>query len=268
MISRLEILLDENAELNYQSGPLLHGALMELLPEEVAEELHRPQVHPYSQYLEKKEGRWRWIVTALTDELSRELISETLLLKESVELKKTEQVIYFDEKRLTQIPMKTFAERMYRGEAGKYIQIEFLTPVSFKQEGKYLFYPDIRGMYISLLNKYAAAEPSQNMRDEDFLEELVCRTQIVRYRLHSISFQVGNARIPAFMGNVTLRIDGTQTLRNFADFLFHFGEYSGIGIKGALGMGANRIVDEKRTGVQEKWKSADAGDRKSMQNEK
>lgn len=53
-------------------------------------------------------------------------------------------------------------------------------------------------------------------------------------------------RVPAFLGSLTLRLTGTQTMANFANMLFEFGTYSGIGIKTGLGMGAYELVKEGR----------------------
>lgn len=244
MICRLEILLKTEDKLSYQMGSSFHGALMEMLSEETADILHTSKVHPCSQYLERRgDGCWYWIITALNRELSREIIYDSLLSCDGIELKKAGITIGFAEKQLHEISMEKLTERMYSEEDTKYINLEFITPTSFKQDGRYLFYPDIRAMYISLLNKYGAASPEQNVRDEDLLEELIRNTQISRYNLRSVLYHVENGKVPAFTGTLTLRLSGTRTMRSFADFLFHFGEYSGIGIKCGLGMGGMRIPD-------------------------
>ena len=191
MISRLEISLKSEAQLSYQMGTAFHGALMELIPEDLCEMLHESAVHPYSQYIEhRKDGKWYWVITALNKELAKEIIYGSLLACEGTELKKSGIKLEFAEKNLHEISMKKLSERMYAGAAPGYINIEFITPASFKQEGRYLFYPDIRGMYISLLNKYGAAVPDQNVRDEDLLEELVRCTRISRYNLRSVLFHI------------------------------------------------------------------------------
>ena len=46
MIAKLELELSCKEELAYQMSSLLHGALMELLPEEYAYELHASKLHP------------------------------------------------------------------------------------------------------------------------------------------------------------------------------------------------------------------------------
>ena len=67
---------------------------------------------------------------------------------------------------------------------------------------------------------------------------------LTRYELRSTSFSLEGVRIPSFVGRMTLKMTGTQTMSNFARMLFDFGCYSGIGIKTALGMGAVRILKE------------------------
>lgn len=243
MISRLEILLETESRLSFQMGSAFHGALMELVSGGTCELLHNSAVHPFSQYLERRSDGWHWVVTALTQELSTEIIHKGLLPCDGIELKKAGIKLSFSKKQLLDMPMEKLSERMYHGSAPRHIDVEFITPTSFKQEGRYLFYPDIRGMYISLLNKYGAVETQQDVKDEDMLKELVRHTQISKYNLRSVLYFVDSGKVPAFIGSVGLRLSGPETLRSFVDFLFHFGEYSSIGIKGGLGMGGMRVVD-------------------------
>ena len=65
MIAKLELELACNEELAYQMSSLFHGVLMELLPEEYADELHYSKLHPYTQHLECRGKTWYWIITAL-----------------------------------------------------------------------------------------------------------------------------------------------------------------------------------------------------------
>lgn len=245
MICRLEILLKTEDKLSYQMGTAFHGALMELISEETADILHTSQLHPYSQYLERRDDGWYWVITTLSRELSKQIIYDGILSCEGMKLKKTGIKVGFYEKQLCEVSMETLSERMYSENVPQYINLEFITPASFKQDGRYLFYPDIRAMYISLLNKYGAAQPEQNVRDEDLLEELVRNTRISRYNLRSVLYHVESGKVPSFIGTLSLRLSGTQTIKSFADFLFHLGEYSGIGIKGGLGMGGMRISDKE-----------------------
>ena len=252
MICRIEIFLGPDVRLSYQMGPAFHGAIMEMLPEELCETLHQPIVHPYSQYIEHRNKGWYWVVTALNADLAKGMIYDALLQCDRIELKNAGTTLNFVSKQLLEVPMEELSKLMYRLDGAGNIDLGFITPVSFKQDGRYLFYPDIRSMYISLLNKYGAAQPDQNVRDDDLLDELVNNTRISRYNLRSVIYHVEEGRVPAFIGSLSLRFNGTKTMRSFAEFLFHFGEYSGIGIKGGLGMGGMRILkadkDRRRPG--------------------
>ena len=84
------------------------------------------------------------------------------------------------------------------------------------------------------------------MYSEDTLEQLTNSTEIVDYNLRSLRFGLEGVRIPSFLGKIRIRIHGSQTMINFANLLFHFGNYSGIGIKTALGMGSVRITEQRR----------------------
>ena len=46
-----------------------------------------------------------------------------------------------------------------------------------------------------------------------------------------------NFRIPAFVGNIRIKIKGTIASKNLINLLLDFGTYSGVGLKTSLGMG-------------------------------
>lgn len=86
----------------------------------------------------------------------------------------------------------------------------------------------------------------ESMIDEETLEQLCENSRVIRYDLKSVPFHLEGIKIPAFIGKITIKLTGTQTLANFAHLLLQFGTYSGIGIKTAIGMGAVKILDEGR----------------------
>ena len=216
---------------------------MELLPEEYAQRLHESRLHPYTQHLELRNGDWYWVVTALNEEASEKILEKTLMPLKEVYLKKKERTLVITDKSYQELSDRELAFSFYRKEASKYLNLSFVTPTAFKQNGKYLFYPDNRSIYVNLMNKYDACSEQDAMRDEDMIEQLTENTEIIRYDLKSIPFCLESVKIPAFVGKVTFRFKGTQTMANFANMLFQFGAYSGIGIKTSLGMGAIRILE-------------------------
>lgn len=98
-------------------------------------------------------------------------------------------------------------------------------------------------IYKSLMRKYSAASDEMDMYDDDTLEQLVMGSEITRYRLQSTVFPLEGVSIPSYKGSMSVRIHGTDTMSRYARLLFRFGEYSGVGIKSSIGMGAMRIVE-------------------------
>ncbi len=246
MIAKLELELSCKEELVYQMSSLFHGALMELLPEEYAYELHASKLHPYTQHLECRENTWYWIITALNRKAVETILKEALWNIEQLELKKKQLVVKIVGKNYREMQYSKLIERFYHEEHGNYLSIHFVSPTAFKQRGKYIFYPDIRCFFQSLMNKYDAASGENVMFDEDALEQICENAEIVRYDLKSVKFSLEGIRIPAFIGKVTIKITGTKTMADFANMLVEFGTYSGVGIKTALGMGSIRKLEERK----------------------
>lgn len=101
--------------------------------------------------------------------------------------------------------------------------------------------PDLRYIYQSLMNKYSAASDTMDMYDEETLEQLVNSSRIIRYKLRSAVFPLEGVKIPSFMGEMCIKVTGASTMAKYARLLARFGEYSGVGIKTAMGMGGLRI---------------------------
>ena len=245
MLTRLEMKLKSEGEITYPMVTLFHGALMEIIPEDYASYLHVSQLHPYTQHLEYKDDCWYWIVCCLNTEATKVIIQKSLMPIQEIEIKNRNMTIQIIQKTYQETSYRELMDRFYEEDASRYIQIHFISPTAFKQRGHYLFYPDIRCIYQSLMNKYDAAVRDEGMIDDDTLEQLCEYTQIVRYDLKSVMFSLEGVRIPSFIGKITLKISKTQTMANFARLLFQFGTFAGVGIKASLGMGCIKILEER-----------------------
>ncbi len=247
MPAQLIMKLESSGALNHRMSSLFHGVLMELIPEEYAEILHQSRLHPYSQYLKMQNKEWYWIVNALNQEAEDIILHQTLENLSDFYLKKNEITVQVKTKEFQKKTLSEMMQQFYKEDADKFVSLQFLTPTAFKQQGQYIFYPDIRCIYQSLMNKYDASVEENVMMDVDTLDQLCQDTRLVKYDLRSVRFDLEGIRVPAFLGSLTLRLTGTQTMANFANMLFEFGTYSGIGIKTGLGMGAYELVKEGRT---------------------
>lgn len=233
---------------NINKSSLFHGALMEIINSDYAEEMHRDGLKPFSQYLSYEDDKLVWHIRTLSEKAYENIIC--LLNEDSFnefEIKHDSRKVIILQKKLQERFLNDIFNDFYSDSASDVYKIEFVSPTAFKKEGKYHFFPEIYNIYNSLMHRFDEVTDRGNMFSQDTLELLTYNTEIVGYSIHSIKFSIEGVRIPAFMGSITIKIHGAQTMKNFAKLLFEFGNYSGMGIKTAIGMGSV-IITEKRRG--------------------
>lgn len=249
MLAKLQMVLEteEKESMTCQKAIMLQSILMSQINKEYAESMHESGLHPYRQSLENKEGKNIWSISVTNKEAYDQIINPLLSTEfQEFFLVHDQSKIYVKEKDVVQIMKKEMTEKYYFEDAPRYIEIGFTTPTAFKSQNQYIFYPDLRLIYQSLMNKYEASSEEETMKSKELLEQMVVNTNIVQYNLKSCYYSISKVKIPAFMGRIKVKIDGPQTLVNFANLLFRFGEYSGIGIKTAMGMGNMKIIERVR----------------------
>jgi CRISPR-associated endoribonuclease cas6 len=245
MLSKIEIKLSSDKEISYNMSSIFHGALMEHIDKDYCNYLHSCELNPYSQYLTKKENVWYWVINTLNSEAYKKIIEECILKLDNIYLSKKNTNIIFSSKYLTTINKKSLIDNFYEKKYDKYVELDFRTTTTFKKNGEYIIYPDIRCIYQSLMRKYDFSSMDQSMFGEETLEHLCEFTKIVQYNLKSSVFHLEGVKIPGFIGKIKLKISGTKTITSFANMLFDFGAYSGIGAKTSLGMGSMMKLERK-----------------------
>lgn len=234
----------ENDFLNYKMSSNLQGVIYEKIDSDYVEEMHKNQLHPYSQCLLKEDNKAVWCIKTITKEAYEKIILPLQDTEfQSFEIKNGTHPCKIQKKMLLTETREDLLREFYDKDGGKYINLEFQTPTSFKQNGRNVIFPDIRLIYQSLMNKYSAYSETVEMYDEDTLEQLIQNSEIVHYNLKSINFPMEGVKIPGFKGKITIRLNGPDTMSRYVRMLCRFGEYSGIGMKTAMGMGAIRIVE-------------------------
>ncbi|MEH2941299.1 CRISPR-associated endoribonuclease Cas6 [Lachnospiraceae bacterium KK002] len=244
---QMELKTENNDFIPYQKAVILQGILMEQVEAEYAAKLHEPGLHPYSQRVISQNGRNIWTVCTT----NREAYQELILPLESdgftgFYMEDDDWKVSVVQKQLLKIGKSEFMDNYYFQDSDRYIQVAFQTPTAFKSQEEYVRMPTLQLIYQSLMKKYDAASEDETVESEEVLEQLLKYSRIVQYQLHSCSYSVHGKRIPAFMGQIKIRINGPQAMVNFLNLLFHFGEYAGIGIKTAMGMGAIRITEGRK----------------------
>lgn len=242
MLVELRMKLEsDNPAFGYYQSSNMQGVLMERINTVYAEQLHKQGIKPYSQFLLNGEEK-EWIVKTCTQESYQEVILPLLDAKfDSFKIDKKNFNIKIKDKYLRSANKKDLLDEFYSEACSRYLSLEFLTPTSFRSNGKYMIIPNERHIYQSLMNKYSAVSENMEMYDDETLEQLVENSSIIQYKLKSTYFPIEGVKIPSFKGEISMKIDGTDTMARYARLLARFGEYSGVGIKTAMGMGALRM---------------------------
>ena len=242
MYAELKMELD-NETLDYKQSSNLQGVIMEHIEEEYAETLHQSNLKPYSQCVVKQDDKRIWYIRTVTQEAYKKMIIPLSQLNE-FEIKNGQIHVNIVRRNFETRAENELLKEFYEIPANRFLNLTFQTPTAFKSNGKYVFYPDIRMIYQSLMMKYTASSEEMDMIDEDTLEQLTQNSEIVRYHLRSMSFPLEGVNIPGFVGSIRLKIKGTDTMARYARMLMKYGQYSGVGIKTAMGMGAIRLMEQ------------------------
>lgn len=121
--------------------------------------------------------------------------------------------------------------------------LEFRSPTAFKSGGNYQLLPTQRFLIQSLLLRWNAYF-AEICPIEDDGEGLNALAQGLAYRavtLQTQNYQMKQAVIPGVVGHLHIQNQLNGFHRQLANALFHFGVFSGCGIKTALGMGGITI---------------------------
>lgn len=238
MLSRLVIKFDQ--DIHYKQSSLLQGVIMEKISPDYADFLHQMRRHPYSQYVFDS----KWILQTL-DTSAFEEFATHFSMGDEITLKHSGQKLQITDIQIETLSIKELTEDFYTSEAKNKFTVQFLTPTAFKSQKQYIILPDIRLMAQSLMSKYAAVTENFDGADMDALNELTANTFITRHKLRSVIFPAEGQNIPGFIGNISFYCKGTATMARYWRMLLKFGEFSGVGIKTAMGMGGIKLGREQ-----------------------
>jgi len=237
--------LDEKHLRNpYLLSPYLQGVLMEHLNPEYANELHGQTVNPYSQSItapawrENKDSTLIWTINTLSSSAHEHFAKAIDSIQSGFELKATGYRFTLATKEVQTIETSELVKLCYDDSVSNRFTLNLLTPTSFKQQGGYVFTPDLRLILQSLQQKYNAIFEGSKEVDQEELDYIVSKTRILDYNLRSQYFRIGASNIPGFMGRLQFAVNGPQVMQGYVYMLLRFGEGSGLGIKTSMGMGA------------------------------
>ena len=246
MLARLKMELETSEDLDYKKASALQGVLLENIDKEYAGFLHQQQLHPYSQYICNDGEKKLWCVNTLNPEAYTNIIKKLVDTEfSSFIIKKGNVDVIIKETSVEALTDEELLEEFNTVQGSKTINIRLLTPMSFKQRGNYVALPDVRLIYQSMMNKYSMASEKLDMIDEDTLLQMTEHSVITKFKIRSVPFPLEGIRIPGAIGEFRIKISGSEIMARYARLLLRFAEYSGIGVKTAMGMGAIKIQGDQ-----------------------
>lgn len=237
-MKQLKITLSAMNDFSVNAGSVFHGALMQRISPEASMKLHECSLRPYSQYLSTQDDKTIWTVSAISDYGEAEVINPLENLSGEIYLEYKDislKILNKEENSLSY--EKLFCDCMKNSD--RKISVKIMTPISFKSNDSYINIPDLRLIYNSLLRRFNEFS-EQSFIPMETIDQLVDASDLA-YRLRSTFYHLEGVRIKAFTGSFTVYLYGTPQIIQLANMLFRFAEYSGIGIKTTLGMGAVKL---------------------------
>ena len=250
MIKQYKIkLMPENEDiLSVLSGYYLYGILTNLIEPNYVAILHNNGFSPISQYMQtdRNGNSIDWIVNLLNREAADQ-ISPILESHSYYHVNSCNCTLMVKDVTMSVIPSDHILIERARSlpDVAK-PTLEFISSTSFKSNGEYLLFPSVEHIIRNLVNRWNNYSLSYIINDEDAILALLRSIKIAGYRLHSCYYRMKGTKIPGFIGEVRLSTKMSLPIAELFKILLCFSEYSGIGIKTSLGMGATKIrIHEK-----------------------
>jgi CRISPR-associated endoribonuclease Cas6 len=239
MLNRLDIIL-EDENINYNMGSIFHGYLMSIVDNDYANYLHHNSINPYSSfvYYSPETNRNIWRINTL-DSLSKEMIIDNIYSKNIKEIYLDNHFKTYKVEKVIIYPEKTYEELYLDNHINS--RIQFLTPTSFKSNNIYQIFPRLDLMIFGVIRKINTYSKELRLEDETVLNEIINHIFISDYFLKSAKFFLEKVRINSFIGKINIKSNLNEEYCKLLYFIIKVAEYSGIGIKTALGMGGINI---------------------------
>ena len=244
MIYKYEVQLKKVEKFQFlNSGSIFQGIIMNNINSDIAESLHHNfKYSPLKQRVYFKGDDYVWEIVSFNDDLSYE-INQFLLKNSNVYLKKHDETVTFKSYSTTKINTDDWIkDSLNNVSQSRFKEIEIISPMSFKSNGQYMIFPDVRKVFRSLMLQFNELIDDYDMYDLETLNYIEEHVKIVDYKLKSCKFHLEGVKIPSFIGRVTFKVSGSSNISELVFLLLKFGELSGIGIKTSIGMGKINVL--------------------------
>ena len=172
-------------------GYKLYAWLLTQIPSDVAEALHSQQDHPISQFVtfDKEKDTSIWNIHLLSTEASA-LFAPAIESIETISLH-TGEISVVSKQPKTEIQFEDII-RQARQTTSLCTEIQFRSAASFKQNGRYVIFPQEKLILQSLVNRWNSFCEEYPLCDPDALCMLESGIYIRDYALKSVRYHLKN----------------------------------------------------------------------------
>lgn len=221
----------------------LYAWLLSKASWDYGESLHEQNMRPISQHVwyDRITQQSYWTLNLLNECAAEQFLP---VMEHSEEAMLHRGAVTFVNKQVEIIDSAdAFFARAKAQESPNRYAMEFVAPTAFKQNGRYVIFPQEGLILRSLIMRWNECFPETPLDDDDAFDAMLRGLHITDYSLRTVRHPLKQTRIPSFKGRIILESRLPAPLSGLFSTLYHFTPYAGIGIKTALGMGGVRIEE-------------------------
>lgn len=216
----------------------LYAILMENCPSEYADVLHNQDYTPISHNLTIINDKIIWEISLFSKAI--DILDGVINCKKEWFIKKeniTLVVIGLKQKQISIDDLFEKSKKMCLEK--KSIKLEFKTTTAFKSNDAYQNVPSMHFIFQSIVNKWNGVFPQAFIEDEDGqgINAIIKCMNIKDFKIQGSKYAFKKQLMNGYKGYFILDCKSEGFHKELAYVLLIFSNYSGIGIKTAMGMG-------------------------------
>ena len=241
MSIELVIVADPSIKIVQSIGSVLHGVLMELVGTDYAGQLHETGLRPYSQYVyfDKDRKQYIWRLSAVTADAVNRIVRPMLEMPEKIFLKQKRGHLYIKDRTILEETSYEDLIRKFWSSDILYTQamLQCMSTTSFKVDKQYTIFPESFRIYRYLLRQWNQFSTFGILDTDSLLGNLETGVFIRDYNLRMGIYGLEGVKIRGFRGQLVMQFKRNEALQRVLALLSYYSQFTGLGIKTALGMG-------------------------------
>lgn len=241
MSIELVIAADPSIKIVQSIGSVLHGVLIELVGTDYARQLHEAGLRPYSQYVyfDRDRKQYIWRLSAVTADAVNRIVRPMLEMPEKIFLKQKRGHLYVKDRTILEetsyedLIHKFWSSDVFYTQA----KLQCMSTTSFKVDKQYTIFPKAFRIYRYLLRQWNQFSTFGMLNPDSLLGDLENGVYIRDYNLRMGIYGLEGVTIRGFRGHVLMQFRRNVELQRVLALLSYYSQFTGLGIKTALGMG-------------------------------